>query len=113
MKKAAPKPRKRAGAEAAARTPPSANGAAFADFDDRPLHRCVENALNAYFDALDGENTCGLFDLVMAEVERPMFASVMRSRRRQSEPRGGSARAQPRHAAQETPSVRPAGRLRP
>ena len=27
------------------------------DFDDRPLHRCVENAMNAYFAALDGEDT--------------------------------------------------------
>ena len=78
MKKAVPKLRKRAGARAADAHAPSANGAAFIDFDDRPLHRCVENALNAYFDALDGENTCGLFDLVMAEVERPMFTSVMR-----------------------------------
>ncbi|HTL00426.1 MAG TPA: helix-turn-helix domain-containing protein [Pseudomonadales bacterium] len=78
MKKPAPKLRKRAGAKAAGAHAPVANGAAFADFDDRPLHRCVESALNAYFDALDGENTCGLFDLVMAEVERPMLASVMR-----------------------------------
>jgi Fis family transcriptional regulator len=73
LKRAAPKLRKRAGAKAAA-----AHATSFADVDDRPLHRCVESALNAYFDALDGENTCGLFDLVMAEVERPMLASVMR-----------------------------------
>jgi Fis family transcriptional regulator len=77
VKKPAPKLRKRASAKAAGAHAPSANGAAFADFDDRPLHRCVESALNAYFDALGGENTCGLFDLVMAEVERPMLASVM------------------------------------
>jgi Fis family transcriptional regulator, factor for inversion stimulation protein len=78
VKKSAPKLRKRAraGAKAAGAHIP-ANGAAFVDFDDRPLHRCVENALNAYFDALDGEHACGLFDLVMAEVERPMLASVM------------------------------------
>jgi Fis family transcriptional regulator len=77
VRKRAAQLRKRAGAKAAGAHTPSA-AAAFVDFDDRPLHRCVENALNAYFDALDGEHTCGLFDLVMAEVERPMLASVMR-----------------------------------
>ena len=72
MRKAPAQSRKRAGAKAAGAHGTLANRAArFADFDDRPLHRCVENALNAYFNALDGENTCGLFDLVMAEVERP------------------------------------------
>lgn len=81
MKKA-PKLRKRAGARAAG--PHAQNGAtaapksAFADVDDRPLHRCVEGALDAYFQALDGEPASGLFDLVMAEVERPMLACVMR-----------------------------------
>lgn len=78
MKRAAPKLRKRAGAKAAPAHAPTAHAASFADFDERPLHRCVEGALNAYFDALDGENTCGLFDLVMAEVERPMLTCVMR-----------------------------------
>ncbi len=77
MKRSVTKLRRRAGAKAAGAHAPAANGGAFVDFDDRPLHRCVESALNAYFDALDGENTCGLFDLVMAEVERPMLASVM------------------------------------
>jgi len=79
VKKGHAKLRKRAGAKAAGAHAPLVNGGvAFVDFDDRPLHRCVESALNAYFDALDGANTCGLFDLVMAEVERPMLASVMR-----------------------------------
>jgi Fis family transcriptional regulator len=79
MKKGPARSRKIAHANSAAAHPVAANGAgAFADFDDRPLHRCVENALNTYFDALEGENTCGLFDLVMAEVERPMLACVMR-----------------------------------
>jgi Fis family transcriptional regulator len=69
--------RKRAGAKAAG--PHGAPGAvSLADSDDRPLHRCVESALDAYFDALDGAKTCGLFDMVMCEVERPMLACVMR-----------------------------------
>ncbi len=79
MKKPVAKSRKRAVAKAAgAHTPLPETGASFADFDDRPLHRCVESAMTAYFEALDGAHTCGLFDLVMAEVERPMLASVMR-----------------------------------
>ncbi|HEY6599029.1 MAG TPA: helix-turn-helix domain-containing protein [Pseudomonadales bacterium] len=78
MKKGPAKSRRRAGARAAGAHPTSANGSAFADVDERPLHRCVESALNTYFDALGGEPSCGLFDLVMAEVERPMLVSVMR-----------------------------------
>jgi Fis family transcriptional regulator, factor for inversion stimulation protein len=76
VRKAAIKLRKRGARAAPAHVPaPKSN---FADSDERPLHRCVENALDAYFDALDGETATGLFDLVMAEVERPMLASVMR-----------------------------------
>ena len=77
MKKGPAKSR-RHGAKTASAHVAAGNGSAFVDFDDRPLHRCVESALNTYFDALDGENSCGLFDLVMAEVERPMLVSVMR-----------------------------------
>jgi Fis family transcriptional regulator, factor for inversion stimulation protein len=79
MKRAAPIARGRAGAKAArVHAKPAANAGTLIDFDERPLHRCVENAMNAYFAALDGEDTCGLFDLVMTEVERPMLESVMR-----------------------------------
>jgi Fis family transcriptional regulator len=78
VRKAAANLRKRAGARSAPPHQPVTIGAAFADGDDRPLHRCVENALDAYFAALDGEHASGLFDLVMTEVERPMLASVMR-----------------------------------
>lgn len=79
MRKGPARSAKTASIRSAAAHDAVANGAdRFADFDDRPLHRCVENALNAYFDALDGENTGGLFDLVMTEVERPMLVSVMR-----------------------------------
>lgn len=53
-------------------------GVAFADIDQRPLHRCVSSALDRYFDTLDGATTHGLYDLVIAEVERPLLESVMR-----------------------------------
>ncbi len=78
VKRVSAKLRKRAGAKAAGVHGSTANGtAAFVDLD-RPLHRCVESALTTYFEALDGEKTSGLFDLVMAEVERPMLGCVMR-----------------------------------
>jgi Fis family transcriptional regulator len=79
MKRPAPNVRGRAGAKAARpHAKPAANVAALTDLDHRPLHRCVEDAMNAYFAALDGEDTSGLFDLVMTEVERPMLECVMR-----------------------------------
>jgi Fis family transcriptional regulator, factor for inversion stimulation protein len=70
--------RGRSGAKAARAHPRPSTPAQFSDFDERPLHRCVETALDSYFAALDGEDACGLYDLVMAEVERPLLASVMR-----------------------------------
>ena len=78
MRKGPAKSRRRAGTKTTSAHTAVANGATFVDFDDRPLHRCVESALNTYFDALEGETCCGLFELVMAEVERPMLVSVMR-----------------------------------
>ncbi len=57
----------------------AANGAiAFTDIDQRPLHRCVGSAMDRYFDSLDGATPHGLYDLVIAEVERPLLESVMR-----------------------------------
>jgi Fis family transcriptional regulator len=53
-------------------------GVAFTDIDQRPLHRCVSSALDRYFDSLGGGTTHGLYDLVIAEVERPLLESVMR-----------------------------------
>jgi Fis family transcriptional regulator len=78
VRRTAVKLRKRAGARAAPPHQSATKAAQFATADDRPLHRCVETALDAYFATLDGERASGLFDLVMAEVERPMLASVMR-----------------------------------
>lgn len=53
-------------------------GPHFSDVDHRPLHRCVASALDRYFESLDGATASGLYDLVIAEVERPMLESVMR-----------------------------------
>jgi len=38
----------------------------------------VAFALDRYFESLDGAPTAGLYDLVIAEVERPLLESVMR-----------------------------------
>ncbi len=63
---------KAAGRHAADATP------MFIDVDQRPLHRCVAAALDGYFEQLDGDGAQGLYDLLIAEVERPLLESVMR-----------------------------------
>ncbi len=42
-----------------------------------PLSDCVRNALDNYFDQLDGHGGQDLYRLVIEEVERPMFSCVM------------------------------------
>jgi Factor for inversion stimulation Fis, transcriptional activator len=43
-----------------------------------PLSVCVERAVEAYFDDLDGERATDLYALVLDEVEAPLLRSVMR-----------------------------------
>ena len=43
----------------------------------RSLAQCVEDAMERYFILLDGHDTAGLYDMVMREVEAPMFRAVM------------------------------------
>lgn len=38
----------------------------------------VEGMLDEYFDSLDGELPCDLYDVVMREVEQPLLKCVMR-----------------------------------
>lgn len=38
----------------------------------------MEEALQDYFDTLDGEHATGVYKLVMAEVEAPLLAKVMK-----------------------------------
>lgn len=42
-----------------------------------PLSKCVEDALRAYLHTTDGHDVCDLHRLVIQEVERPMFTTVM------------------------------------
>ena len=46
--------------------------------DEVPLREHAETALGAYFERLNGHRPAGLYDLVMREVEEPLFRAVMR-----------------------------------
>jgi Fis family transcriptional regulator len=54
-----------------------ANGAARRATTSTPLQQSVASALADYFETLDGEPTERLYELVMAEVERPLLEAVM------------------------------------
>ncbi|HNP36346.1 MAG TPA: DNA-binding transcriptional regulator Fis [Woeseiaceae bacterium] len=43
----------------------------------KPLHKHTEDALSFYFASLNGDRPGDLYDLVMGEVERPLFKAVM------------------------------------
>lgn len=43
----------------------------------KPLHEHTEEALNQYFKNLNGDRPGELYDLVIGEVERPLFKVVM------------------------------------
>jgi len=43
-----------------------------------PLAPCVKQSLERYFNDLNGEKTSGIYDMVMAEVERPLLEIIMR-----------------------------------
>ena len=42
-----------------------------------PLAACVKQSMERYFHDLDGEKTSGIYDMVIAEVERPLLEIVM------------------------------------
>lgn len=43
----------------------------------KPLHEHTEDALRQYFKNLNGDRPGELYDLVIGEVERPLFKAVM------------------------------------
>ena len=43
----------------------------------KPLRKHTEEALNQYFDSLNGGRPGDLYTLVLAEVEQPLFKAVM------------------------------------
>jgi Fis family transcriptional regulator len=48
-----------------------------ANVRNRPLRDLTEEALHRYFKDLNGDKPFGLYDLVLGEVEAPLFKSVM------------------------------------
>ena len=44
---------------------------------DKPLGTLTEEALTKYFKTLNGHRPNGLYDLVLGEVEKPLFRQVM------------------------------------
>ena len=45
--------------------------------DKKPLRKHTEDALKRYFASLNGERPGDLYDLVLGEVEAPLFKAVM------------------------------------
>ena len=45
--------------------------------NNKSLHKHTEDALDNYFACLNGDRPGDLYDLVMGEVERPLFKAVM------------------------------------
>lgn len=43
-----------------------------------PLNKCVREALEDYFEKLDGHKATNLYELVLEEIETPLFKSVMK-----------------------------------
>ena len=46
--------------------------------DVGPIRACVSEAMGQYLEQLNGDDGADLYRLVLAEVEPPLFASVMR-----------------------------------
>ncbi len=45
--------------------------------NNKPLRKHTEEALKRYFDSLNGDRPGELYDLVLGEVEEPLFRAVM------------------------------------
>ena len=45
--------------------------------NNKSLHKHTEDALEQYFESLNGDRPGDLYDLVIGEVERPLFKAVM------------------------------------
>lgn len=41
------------------------------------IAQCIEQNLNQYFKDLDGTEPCGVYDMVLHQVEKPMLECVM------------------------------------
>ena len=59
------------------RKKPKKNKKAAALHNSKPLRKHAEEALQEYFTTLNGDRPGDLYDLVMGEVEEPLFRTVM------------------------------------
>lgn len=48
-----------------------------AEHKHAPLSECVEAALKDYFEQLDGHPAANLYDMLLAEVEAPLFKATL------------------------------------
>jgi len=53
------------------------NGSLKSKKGNKPLCKHTEDALDQYFTTLNGDSPRDLYDLVIGEVERPLFKAVM------------------------------------
>jgi Fis family transcriptional regulator, factor for inversion stimulation protein len=56
----------------------SGRSASWVERRNQPLSQCIKSSLDAYFSKLNGHNPGNLYDLVIAEMERPLLEVVMR-----------------------------------
>ena len=49
--------------------------------DANGLSDCVREAMDNYFADLDGHEACDLYELVLSQVEKPLFEVVMKNTR--------------------------------
>lgn len=45
--------------------------------NDNEMARSVRRAIDGYFKDLDGEKVCGVYDMVINSVEKPLLESVL------------------------------------
>jgi len=56
---------------------PQSNRPISASKNSKPLRKHTEEAINKYFASLNGDRPGDLYDLVLGEVEEPLFKAVM------------------------------------
>ena len=45
--------------------------------NDNDIARCVRKAIDSYFRDLDGERPCGIYDMVLCSVEKPLIETIL------------------------------------
>ena len=51
--------------------------AVFVERRNQPIRQCITHSLQIYFANLNGHSPAGLYELVLSEVERPLFEAVL------------------------------------